>query len=722
MRHIFNILKIYKRDLKSIIKNPIALLIITGICILPSLYAWINIKACWNPYEHTSTIPVAVVNNDKGTPFRGKNLNMGNQIVESLKKNHKIGWVFVNSADANMGIVDGSYTAMIEIPSNFSSRFTSILDSSPKKPEIIYKVNTKENPVAGKITGVAKDTLSNEITTEFIATVNKTIFSSLNKVGGEAEKNKSNILKLKNNIVNVNTNMDFILSALSSINNNSSNLSSFLTQIKSTIPSVQNSLGIISNTNTQNKNMLKQTQSTLNSSLDNVALNLNGAEASTYRVKTLADSLNTKFTSYNSSEIYSNISKANSELENLNNSISSIIDFLQKMNETASNKSLSDMLVQLKDTQTSIATEKSNLDSLQKKLLNSNDLDSSLVSSITNLANNINTQMINSNKQYSTSVRSPLNSIANNLISSTDDASSMLGTAHDLNNQINNLLKTSIDGSNLSSKVSLDLKNRLVQFKDIISLLSDKLQETNNDDLVQIISILQSNPNFMGNFISTPFSIKDESIYSIPNYGSGMAPVYTVLAIWVGCLLLVSLLKTKVPHFEGYEELTLREKHFGKMLTFMTLSLIQAFIVSVGDLVLLNVYTVNAALLIAFSLVSGLTFCIIVFTLVSVLGNIGKAVSIVFLIVQIAGSGSTYPIQVDPLIFRIMQPLFPFTYSVGGFREAIAGPLISRVMLDFIALILISIFFLLFGFFFKRPLNRIVSKFESGFKKSGIGE
>ncbi|AAK80531.1 putative membrane protein [Clostridium acetobutylicum] len=722
MRHIYNIVSIYKRDIKSIIKNPIALLIIGGLCVIPSLYAWVNIQACWNPYEHTSSIPVAVVNNDKGGSFRGKYLNMGNQIVDNLKKNHKIGWVFVNTRNANMGIIDGSYTAMIEIPENFTGRFTSILKTPPKKPEIIYKVNTKLNPVAGKITGVAKDTLTNEITTEFIATVNKAIFSSLNKVGGEAEKNKNNILKLKNNIIDVNNNMDLILSLLNSINNNSNNLSMFLTQLKATIPTINSSLSMISKNNTDNKTMILNTQNTLNNSFNNIALNLNNAEAASYRIKNLTDALNTNFSSSNASIIYSDISKINTELDNLNNSISSIIEFLQNISATSPNESLANMLVSLKNTQGSIASQKSDINNLQKQLLSTNNLNKALVASITNRSSTMNKDLINTNTSYNGSVKASLNSISQNLVNVTNDASSILGTAQDLNNGINNLLQTSIDGSNLSSKVSLDLKNRLLQFKDIISALSSKLQETNNNDLIQIISILQSNPDFMGNFISTPFSIKDESIYSIPNYGSGMAPVYTVLAIWVGTLLLVSLLKTRVPDSQGLHILTLREKHFGKMLTFITLSLIQSFIVSLGDILLLKIYTVNPALLIAFALMSGFTFCVIVFTLVSTLGNIGKAISIIFLIIQIAGSGSTYPIQVDPLFFRILQPMLPFTYSVGGFREAIAGPLISSVMLDFTALILISVVFIFFGFFFKIPLHRPISKFEDGFKKSGVGE
>lgn len=178
-----NIIQVFKRDMKSIVKNKMTMLIVAGVCILPSLYAWVNIKACWDPYGNTSSIPVAIVNEDKGTNFNGKNLNTGNEIVEKLKDNHKIGWKFVNARNADMGIIDGTYYAMIKIPEDFSRNITSITSNTPKKAEIIYKVNTKNSPVALKITDAARNTLAEQIKSNFIYTVNQTIFFSLNIFG-----------------------------------------------------------------------------------------------------------------------------------------------------------------------------------------------------------------------------------------------------------------------------------------------------------------------------------------------------------------------------------------------------------------------------------------------------------------------------------------------------------------------------------------------------------
>ena len=141
-----------------------------------------------------------------------------------------------------------------------------------------------------------------------------------------------------------------------------------------------------------------------------------------------------------------------------------------------------------------------------------------------------------------------------------------------------------------------------------------------------------------------------------------------------------------------------------------------------GDKLLLGVYTVNAPLLILFGIVSSFTFSTIIYTLVSLFGNVGKALAIIWMVIQIAGSGGSYPIQVDPLFFRILQPSFPFTYALGGFREAIGGPLISSVVLDFTMLFIFAIVFILIGIFFKEKINKYTNKFEEKFEESGIAE
>lgn len=167
------------------------------------------------------------------------------------------------------------------------------------------------------------------------------------------------------------------------------------------------------------------------------------------------------------------------------------------------------------------------------------------------------------------------------------------------------------------------------------------------------------------------------------------------------------------------EKINFLQRHFGKMLLFMFLSCIQTLIVTIGDKLVLGVHPQNMMLMIGIALLTSLTFTIMIFTLVSLLGNIGKAVAVVIMVFQIAGSAGIYPIQTNPKIFGILQPLWPFTYAINGFREAIAGPLWSDVMKNVSALLIFCVVFLLLGLL-KKPLHKLNEFMEHQFKESGL--
>lgn len=714
-----NIFKIYKRDIKSTVKNPITILIVLGICFLPSLYAWVNIAACWNPYENTSTVPIAVVNKDKDVLENGKKINVGNEVTKELKKNTALDWKFINSKDANLGVVSGNYYAMIEIPEDFSKNLTSILHSDkPKKPTIIYKVNTKSNPVAGKITGVAKSEIVNNINSNFVNTVNKTVFCYLNQVGKKAEDNKDNILKLKKGVIELNNNLDSIKSALDTVSSHGTTLNELSTNLKKTMPSINTGLNSAKKGTVNTKNLIYNVKKDLDTSFSNTQLILNETQGESNKLKSLISSLKTE-----NKDKKNIIYNAITTIDHINNNVNSLISYLENISKIyKENKNIPDMIASLNKLKGDLNSEKEQLNKIQNSINDSNNLNEDILNSLNDKANNIENQVSNSLNTYSNAVNPSLNNIANNLISSTESASSILDDSQGVFKQIDNLLNYSSEGSKLAIDTSKNLALKLEEFKGLISNLGNELKKVDDNDLNKIITIFQTNPELMGNFVASPFNLKEESIYKIENYGSGMAPIYTTLSLWVGALILTSIFKTTLSKFEGSENITLKEEYLGKMLFFITIAVIQGLIVALGDKFLLGVQTSNLLLLLLFSIISSLTFSIIVYTLVSILRNVGKALSIILLVIQIAGCGGSYPIQVDPVFFRILQPFFPFTYSVNGFREAIAGPLVSKVLVDLVALIIFALVTVLIGYLLKTPLNPLVDKFEDKFEESGIGE
>ena len=157
------IFRIFLSDIKKIRTNLMAFAVMIGICILPALYAWFNIAANWDPYSNTGNIKIAVANCDNGTKLASKEINIGNQIVDNLKKNTQMCWTFVDKEQAENGVVTGEYYASVVIPENFSESFTSILSGKLTRPQITYTLNEKKNAIAPKITDKGAEAIKNQV-------------------------------------------------------------------------------------------------------------------------------------------------------------------------------------------------------------------------------------------------------------------------------------------------------------------------------------------------------------------------------------------------------------------------------------------------------------------------------------------------------------------------------------------------------------------------------
>lgn len=191
------VLEIFRVDWQRIFHSKTAMLLIVALMILPSLYAWFNIKALWDPYNNTSGIKVAVANDDTGTTVRGKEVNLGDELVEKLKENDSLGWTFVSKEDADKGVKLGTYYASIYIPSDFSEKLASILEEKPEKPEVTFTVNDKINAITPKITATGANTIIQQISSEFVKTVSEELLNTFDDVGIELEKDLPSIRRLE---------------------------------------------------------------------------------------------------------------------------------------------------------------------------------------------------------------------------------------------------------------------------------------------------------------------------------------------------------------------------------------------------------------------------------------------------------------------------------------------------------------------------------------------
>ena len=714
-----NIITIFKRDIRVIFKNPIPLIITLGVAILPSLYAWVNIAASWDPYSNTSTIPIAVVNNDIGTEFNDKYMNIGNEVIENLKENDAIGWRFTTSKEAELGVMDSTYYASIEIPEDFSERLTSLISEDPEKPTITYKVDTKENPVANKITTVAQESLIKQIKSNFLTTVNETVFSSLKDMADKLDQNKDKIIPLKNLLIKVDNNMDLILNSLDHTSNTSDILNTYLSELNATLPMVSDSLDSMQDSNNTATKLVENTKNTIDIALKNIDSNMNILSSNINSINELLSKL-----PINTEDVYKNLLALQEQIKTTAEVCDSLSEFLSSLNNNTSipNAELADLAAKLKSLSKLLNEQSDNMQELINYYQSSNSINNDILNKINSINSDINSKINESLSLYNNSIKRVVYNIADNYIANINSTNNIIDKTKDMTNDISSILGTISNGTELTESISNDLKEKLVYFRDSIAYLSENLQKVSDDDLGKIISILQSDSSLMADYISNPFNISNESIYTVDNYGSGMAPIYSVLAMWVGAVILTSIFSTDVKGVEGSENFTSKEKYLGKLLLFSILSVIQGTIIMLGNKLILGVQVSNLILFILFGAITSLVFSIIIYTNVSLFDDFGKALNVILLVLQLAGSGGAYPIQVAPLIFKILQPFFPFTYALSGIRESIAGVLVYEVALDFAILILFGTISLLFGLFFKDKVSKYIHIFHEKFEESELAE
>lgn len=714
-----NIFRILQRDLKNILKNPAAIVIMIGLFFIPSLYAWVNIKANWNPYANTQNIAVAVVNNDNGVVFNNKILNTGDKIIEALKKNNAIGWDFVDDWQGNYGLNEGKYYALIEIPSNFSSQLVSLASPVPQKPKIIYRANEKTNAIATKITDVARNTLTDEIKKEMISTINREVFETLNLVGTNIETRKPEIFELVDSINDANNNIKDVNSQLLSMNKDFSRIQNDLNNFKDVLDEADNSVTSLQGILRSYRNFTLDTKVQFTILTSNLKENMTNLQSEFNNItRLLQDLKNINISLENKDNLINTINNTQSTYKKLNSILDSTISLLEAYNNSSITTEQINLLTSLKELNNNILTK---LDSLENNI--NNGTNNSNIQDLINVIITMNTENSNKlnaiNNTFYNTIIPILNIASDNLVNSADKANLALDGLHVLNPQLKTLMNLGISNSNTKKNRINDISSKLDDFRDNLSNAEDATVIINHENLDTLTSIMSKNPDSIGEFLSSPINVEEVQVYDINIFGIGLTPFYTVLGIWVGSLLMLALLTTECKDLNIKEETTVMQKHFGKLLLFLLISFIQTVIVALGDVYLLKVYPENLALFFGISLLTSFVFTVMIYTLVSLFGNVGKAIAVVIMVFQIAGSGGIYPIQTNPKIFGVLQPLWPFTYAIDAYRQAIAGPTWSNTLYDIGILSLFAVVFIVLGLL-KRHIYKITEFFEEKFKEAQL--
>ena len=642
---------------------------------------------------------------------------MGDQILSSLHKNKQFNWVFTDSKTAQKGVKSGKYYAAIVIPKDFSQKMMSVFSSNTEHPDLTYYQNEKENAIAPIITGKGATAVQKQINETFIETVAQTALDAFQIVSSAAQEagDDSMVDHLIDNLNQMGTDLgsvagtvqslsDMTDSAITMLNTTTEFLQESGSGTKSSVSSLENSdlsslTSLVSGTSktisdalTQNAIFYTAVSDAVDKALDSYN---SDAQAASNALTSVSSRVQTVIDEYTKlSDALTAIANEHPELTILNDAVTSINQKIQLAidRQTAIRDKINAAAEALPTATANAAELKSELDALIAQA----------TSSVTEVKTT-----------YENNVKGNLDSLSANLDSTTGSISSMLG---DLDKSIQNIAGVTGSASNGLTGLQKTLSNSaelLNEASEKLTSLAATLSSEDSKDLSAVTNLLSEDPETIASFLSSPVKLDEKKIYPIENYGSAMAPFYSTLAIWVGAVVMAAMLKVTVA--DSTKKILFHPKEYqlyiGRILLLIIIGFMQSALICLGDLFFLGIQCKHPVMFVLTGMFTSFVYVNLIYALTVSFGDIGKAIAVVLMVMQVAGSGGTFPIQCAPKFFQVVYPLLPFTHSMNAMRECIAGFYGTTYAAEIGKLAIYLVPSLLLGLLLRKPIIKMNDAF-----------
>ena len=729
-----NIIAIFKRDLSRIRGSVVALIVAVGLVIVPTLYAWFNIAGSWDPYGNTGNLKVAVANSDDGymsdlIPVR---VNIGDTVVSALRENDQLDWRFVSESDAVEGVRSGEYYAAVVIPENFSSRMMTVFSSDAEHAEIVYYENQKANAIAPRVTDKAASTVRQQIDETFAKTISDvglaTTSSLLEFMDGDQ------IAAYAGNLSGT------LAGAITTLRDASGSVDEFAGLLQSSTGLLDSTSDLLASAGTANKDAealagdaktglsgmhdaLDAAVAAINQSLEDSAGDYDAAAKAIDEAFGAADA-HVSLTVTQLRDASADVAKRASDMRDVQDNILAVERDVEGSNLP---EKLKAELVQKIDIVANTVGNVANQQELLAKHLS--DAAASLETGAADARAKAQAVKdgIAEAKGSIGGVKDSYNATLKQQISDLSDA--VADVARRGSDMADDLGATVTDLSHAASALSDDLAGAhevlagasadLVSAADDLQRLKEGLDTAvTSGDLDRVRELIGSDPAALADALAAPVALDRQAVYHIKNYGSAMAPFYTTLSIWVAGIVLAAMLKANVDEADvkALGNPRLHELYLGRYAFFALLAFAQATLVCAGDLLFFGIQCEHPFQFMLVGWLAGFVFSNMIYTLTVSFGDIGKAIAVVLLVMQVAGSGGTFPIEMTADFFQAVYPFLPFTHAINAMHAAMAGAYGMEFWIELGTLSLYLIPSLALGLVFRRPVIRanrwIIEKLE----------
>lgn len=729
-----NIIAIFKRDLSRIRGSVVALIVAVGLVIVPTLYAWFNIAGSWDPYGNTGNLKVAVANSDNGymsdlIPVR---VNIGDTVVSALRENDQLDWRFVSESDAVEGVRSGEYYAAVVIPENFSSRMMTVFSSDAEHAEIVYYENQKANAIAPRVTDKAASTVRQQIDETFAKTISDvglaTTSSLLEFMDGDQ------IAAYAGNLSGT------LAGAITTLRDASGSVDEFAGLLQSSTGLLDSTSDLLASAGAANEDAealvgdaktglsgmhdaLDAAVAAINQSLKDSAGDYDAAAKAIDEAFGAADA-HVSLTVTQLRDASADVAKRASDMRDVQDNILAVERDVEGSNLP---EKLKAELVQKIDIVANAVGNVANQQELLAKHLS--DAAASLETGAADARAKAQAVKdgIAEAKGSIGGVKDSYNATLKQQISDLSDA--VADVARRGSDMADDLGATVTDLSRAASALSDDLAGAhevlagasadLVSAADDLQRLKEGLDTAvTSGDLDRVRELIGSDPAALADALAAPVALDRQAVYHIKNYGSAMAPFYTTLSIWVAGIVLAAMLKANVDEADvkALDNPRLHELYLGRYAFFALLAFAQATLVCAGDLLFFGIQCEHPFQFMLVGWLAGFVFSNMIYTLTVSFGDIGKAIAVVLLVMQVAGSGGTFPIEMTADFFQAVYPFLPFTHAINAMHAAMAGAYGMEFWIELGTLSLYLIPSLALGLVFRRPVIRanrwIIEKLE----------
>ena len=682
-----NILAILKEDIKNIKGSVIGMIVIVGLVIVPVLYAWFNIAGSWDPYGNTGNLKVAVANSDDGylSDLVPVKVNLGDSVTSALRANDALDWQFVEEDDALEGVKSGDYYAAVVIPKDFSRDMMTIFSTEVKHSQIIYYENQKANAIAPRVTDKGASTIRQQVDETFTKTIGDVGLAATSSLLEFADSDE-----VANFVGNLSSALGGGVESLRDASQNAGSFAGLLGSASDLVGSAGGLLGKAGGVSTDAQKLLKDAQGGLNDLHDSLggatgAINaaIKDTSASFDDVSGAIDKAFASATTHSKDtqeQIRAVAGKVGERAQGIEDTAAQVEALKDKVPDNILKPTIVGQLDAIVTRLNALATQQRQLEA---KINGAADDLAKGTSDATATHQNLKKIVADARASVSTlksDYENNLKSQAAGLAGTVDSiADASRGISGDLSKTVGSL-------SGASQSLAADLKNVggvLGKTAGVLGGAADDLQgfkdeldqAVSSGDLEKIRSLIGDDPAALADALASPVALDRKPVYHIKNYGSAMAPFYTILSLWVGGIVLAAMMKTAVDDRMRARLTNVRpyQLYLGRFALFAGLSFLQSSLVCLGDVLFFGIQCQSPFLFVLAGWVAGFVFCNIIYTLTVSFGDIGKAVAVVLLVMQVAGSGGTFPIEMTADFFQAVYPFLPFTHGINAMHAAMAG-------------------------------------------------